>query len=936
MADSTFIWRTRTGSPRRIVWASSTHGYLFWTDNSGGAPSPLVYSKTVDAGVTWSTGTIINSPTGRNQFFSIWADWWTPGYECSPYIHIAVLNAGGPSLEYQRLNINDDCQWWPFGKNLGVGITGGIGSGTAPSNIDILRSRAGNLHIAFWNIHVLGHTFRHLVSTGIEETTQAWRDLDSTSIFSPIQGSQIRANRFIFQPGDQNTSADFLVFDWNSTEAAVRRGVFDFDSTAGTSTRLGLITDWVKVSCNNAPVLGNVNQSWDVANRHQDGKSLVIVRKGFDSADATYEFWEVGSTDITKKTDPATGDDQIDCSLTIVNNSYWNDTAMADTTNPHIYAHILGTSTEVVVSNVRPRYYLSTDGGGSWTTQGGILITDDTGANFQTIHGSYGIGGKSGRGGQVAAFWGINSVGGYQYRTNSTHYVGVANTTGDCSFFPLPTTTDAGGGVPGAVSPSIIVDFNADGDLLSTEDIASHVMRMFWTRGAEPEADNTPAGTLTVQLKDPNGIFVPDSTEWGAGNIQPGRQIRATLTYAGTEYTVFRGRVQRWSPSISAGEQTAEIFAVDEKEELKKTVIHFPHGPATTGLASSTGDRPMQLYTVGGATGILGHALDESSLLVGRRNITELGTTLDNWWNYNTNMSDLIDELERHDRGRIFFNSSGSITFHDFTHREGSAVQFTFTGFSFLNYQKSARDVKNRAIVTTHGRDAGAAAVLGSADPGSLPTIASGSTFTTIIEFTSAPVWNVVTPPVEPNSTRGVSAVGAGGTSYTSTSVGITGRVLGASAIEIKITNNSAETITIKRPELASDTTIAIPVTGTLMTDTRQTSTAQAPAASIAKYGLRTDQQEYDFISGLGRASQRATDLITNTSTSHMAGIRMGLEASDSDNLTQLLAREIDDRIAVTSTKFALSAKNFYITQGEWELAPGGFLTGVYTLQEAT
>lgn len=939
MADSTFIWRTRTGAPRRIVWASSTHGYVFYSHFSAGAETKLVYQKTVDGGVTWSTAEHLNSSNGRYQFFGLWADWWTPGYECSPYIHIAALNAGGPSAEYQRFDISNDCQLWPFGRNLGLGITGGIGSATAPSNIDLIRTRAGNLHVAFWNIHVLGHTLHHVVSTGIEATTQAWRGLDSTSIFSPIQGSQVRANRFIFQPGDQNTSQDFFVFDWNSTEAAIRRGYFDFDSTLGTSSRLGLLSEWVKVSCNIAPALGNVNQSWDVVNRHHDGKSLVTVRKGFDSADATFEFWEVGSTSIVKKTDPATGDDQIDCALTIVNNSYHHDTQnFPDTTNPHIYFFTLGTSTEVVVSNVRPRRYVSTDGGSNWSTQGGVIIGDDSGRNFQTIHASYSIGGRSGRGGQVASFWGENDPADYTYRTNSTHYIGIANTTGDCTFFPVPTTTGIGVG-PGTVVPSIIVDFDNDNNFETTEDIVTDVKKIRWNRGGEPEQTNTPGGSFTVELADPNGDYIPgSSTRWGAGNVLPGRQIRATLSYGGTAYTIFRGRVQSFTPKAEPEEKSAVIFAVDNRDDFNRAKVSHMIGPETTSLASSTGDRPLQGITIGGATGALSRLANEVGFSSNRWQISQPGeTTLDNFWFYKENGDGVLDLLETHERkGRIFFNSSGSLTFHSSTHREGSVSQYTFNAnFSNLQFVKSSRNLRNQSFVTSHDRQAGVAAVLGFTNSTSLPTIASGSTFITTIEFNTKPVWNVVVPAPEVNSTRGISVVGASNTSYDSSSIAVSGQVIGASALRIKIANNSGETVSIRRPENATDTNSTIPVTGTPMTDKTITSTAQVNG-TFARYGVREISQDLRYISGFSKASQRATDLLANNSTSHLSGIKLSVFGSDSDLITQILSREIDDRISLTSTDFHLSAKPFYITAIEGELGSEGVLSATFTLEEAT
>jgi len=177
--------------------------------------------------------------------------------------------------------------------------------------------------------------------------------------------------------------------------------------------------------------------------------------------------------------------------------------------------------------------------------------------------------------------------------------------------------------------------------------------------------------------------------------------------------------------------------------------------------------------------------------------------------------------------------------------------------------------------------------------------------------------------------------VGAGGTSYTGANATIQGTFLGASAMLVAITNNSGETVTIQRPEAATDTSATIPIEGLGLSDFTMTSTAQNLASQTA-HGIRTAQAEYIYFARQGKGSQRASELVDENSTAHARGITLHLNGSDSDIITQILTREIDDRIDVTSTGMKFTNKNFYITAGDWMLEPKGHIEVNWTLDEAT
>jgi len=125
------------------------------------------------------------------------------------------------------------------------------------------------------------------------------------------------------------------------------------------------------------------------------------------------------------------------------------------------------------------------------------------------------------------------------------------------------------------VTIRVIADWNNNGVFDSTEDISTDVRRLSWTRGREAEQGETPAGTLTVELKDPVGDYSPHNSgsKWGGSNVTLNRELLAQAIYGGTTYGLFRGRIQSIKPQITAEEQRASIFCIDGMDELTRKIF---------------------------------------------------------------------------------------------------------------------------------------------------------------------------------------------------------------------------------------------------------------------------------------------------------------------------------------------------------------------------
>lgn len=572
------------------------------------------------------------------------------------------------------------------------------------------------------------------------------------------------------------------------------------------------------------------------------------------------------------------------------------------------------------------------------------------------IAGSSGVKDKVGRG------WFQTSTSG----SWSDPYGGTS--TDNDRLFKLLGVTSSNPDAGQSLSAGIFIDFNANESFDSTEAITADVMRASWIRGKEPEQETTPVGTMQIVISDPLGNYVPDSTFWGSSNMDINREVKATIDYDGTTYSLFRGRINSIRPNVRPGnDQTVTLFCVDEKEILNTKVISLPNSAQTTGGASPDGDDPYEGLTFGsstdGSTGVISLILDESSLASDRRVINEEGSTADLYWTYGVTAKAALDEVEKHEgkRSMLFINSCGSLEFHSSTHRNGSTYAISLGPnsthgilFQSMEFEKSARNVLNAAEVTIKTYITTTGSVQEIPEPN--VSVTPGSVYEWIVPLNNAPVSSVTAPLNARDSTSGVSIRGiTSGDTYADDSHSglLTMTVLGGgSAVKFTLDNTDTaitESIAVRRPEnyTISDTGFFPLVTQPHnISDVTQES---CDPASITRYGRRFKSFSFPFFGSLDpdlstgstntklKAGNRATAEIANNSTAHADGIRLSLAGTDSDSITQILTRNMNDRIRVNSTaQLRLSNRDFYITKGEWNLDVNQKIGVTWTLQEAT
>ncbi len=115
----------------QTVFISDTVGYTFYQDS----PGSCVYSKTTDAGSTWTAAVTIDAQTDCIRIV-VWYDRWTPG-DSGSTIHIATMDTSDDDLFYNALDTSTDTLL------LGSSpVNATVSSGQTPTFTDAINTHA--------------------------------------------------------------------------------------------------------------------------------------------------------------------------------------------------------------------------------------------------------------------------------------------------------------------------------------------------------------------------------------------------------------------------------------------------------------------------------------------------------------------------------------------------------------------------------------------------------------------------------------------------------------------------------------------------------------------------------------------------------------------------------------------------------------------------
>lgn len=493
------------------------------------------------------------------------------------------------------------------------------------------------------------------------------------------------------------------------------------------------------------------------------------------------------------------------------------------------------------------------------------------------------------------------------------------------------------------------IDWNNNGSFAdANEDISCNINSARWLRGREAEIGATPGGTLELVVRDSCGNYVPESTSsiFGSTNVTVGRQIAFAAISCGVTYSIFRGTLEKIIPHVGNEQRTAYLLATDGFAQFAKVQISLPEGTTSTGGATSS-NSPWRSVRIGGTTGIMNAILDAANWSTSRRLIDTGTDILDTWWANGKSALAAMNELEIHERSRIYINSSGTFVYENRIHRSldgcgGSTDHQLAQGSTFVNaateieYEFSARSVRNAVAIATHARGI----------PEGYPSTSvlwnvreafaiDGLNTTTILLATLTTLPRRITVPRRVVDWRANTSTDNLGTDFT-TSVQIWGTLIGQQA-RLRWINNSTQvgSITLGDATDTDNTGMIAPIRGLAMVNNVFV-TRKSDSDSITKFGERTYEADLSYTLSRVEASTYADWVLARFKDPHADFVRFTIVNESQARLVDILDRDISDRVRFTIGRLGITGKDYFINALENRVDRNGLYQARWFLSDST
>lgn len=217
------------------------------------------------------------------------------------------------------------------------------------------------------------------------------------------------------------------------------------------------------------------------------------------------------------------------------------------------------------------------------------------------------------------------------------------------------------GGLP---TYEFAIDWGNDGTFSGTDVATSELITdVVISYGRDQERQLSPAsvGSSSFSLINASRTYSP---EWPSsvlfGNLEPARPMRAQVTWGGTTFPLFRGRIDDFNVKADMADRTVDFTFLDAMNDLSNTKLSTPVYEVTR-----TGD-------------LINLILDEVGWTAGRA-IDFGATVVKYWWADGTDALAAIQDLVKSEGAPAiaFVSPDGTFTFHDRHHRIQTATSIT-------------------------------------------------------------------------------------------------------------------------------------------------------------------------------------------------------------------------------------------------------------------
>jgi len=425
------------------------------------------------------------------------------------------------------------------------------------------------------------------------------------------------------------------------------------------------------------------------------------------------------------------------------------------------------------------------------------------------------------------------------------------------------------------------VDWNNDGDFGdANEDISADVKSISYSRGKDEELGKASPGTLSIRVNNSDGKYSPTLNTGIYTNLLPKRVIKVTTT-APAAYNLFYGYIETITPHPDPASQDCYISAIDGLDFLAREELDtILYKDQLTGY-------------------LVGKILDDAGWSDTLRVIDGGQDTVPYAYWHKVKARFALQDIEDSELGFIYVNGAGQLAYEDRHHRYSATHQTSQATFDDtmvdIVYDYSARNVFNEVRATITPWELKAEAELWRLQETPIIDIGQTKTFWGESEY-FVDAW--VTPVIT--------------TDYTASGTISIATTKFAKSIKLGVTNTDAVPVTIT----------LLKARGTYYDDLTKVSRKSEDATSQGLYQKRTLPLDGKYLTNADKA-QDFCDYGVARFKDPQAEVVITIVNKNNANLTQILSREISDRITVQNTKLGLDA-DFFINEMEHEITEGG------------
>ena len=418
------------------------------------------------------------------------------------------------------------------------------------------------------------------------------------------------------------------------------------------------------------------------------------------------------------------------------------------------------------------------------------------------------------------------------------------------------------------------------------DDITADVKSIHFSRGKSDELGKAEVGQLSITLKNATAKYTPKAGGVISALLLPKRPIKVYYSSGGTNYPRFYGFIEEIIPHPHLSEQDCIITAVDGLDFLSR------HDMATA----------LYKNTVTGT--IHGYILDDAGWSATMRTLDAGQDTVPYWYGADVKARFAQEEIDDSEQGFSIVDGAGNFRFEDRYHRSTATHQTSQGTFSNtmanITYSLNPKNVYNIIKVTVTPWSLQAEAELWRLQE--TPSIPVGETLTWWGEASVSNASVFVDTWVTPVATTDYTASGT--ISIVTTKF--------AKSIKLAITNTDTVPVTIT----------LLKARGTYYNPTTTVTRKAEDSTSQTAYQKRTLEIDGKYMTNTTLAQDLSSYAIGKFKDPR-AELSMTLQNQDAATLTQILSREISDRITVVNTKLGVNG-DYFIDYMEHDISISG------------